>query len=304
MRGIVATAIGCLCCVSTLAEVPPGVDPIDYQIVSDLFAWNFNPELRNRRKQQLFVGEKRDSSGRLVLTWSFPGAHPEDSLRAFSERSSQFALAHQALVDADGTYEKKVSRRYRKAMSKANRKLKKRLRRAGELDDRAGRFPTRLRAVQVLRPLMVRKMGRRSPMAILLGVVESRDADIPYVPQARFETDPDSSFVQRVWSGEPTRAYLPFAYESGALLLCGNEVFQTAHRALMEEDEQSMDSYRELFERTVRAFQEDVQPRKTRNPLQNHTYTEELHDRLDAAGIGDRLKRQVLDRSSNPSQVQ
>jgi hypothetical protein len=295
LRGIVATTLWWLCCTPTIAGVPPGVDPIDFRIISDLFAWSFNPELRNRRRQQLFVGEQGDFSGRLVLTWSFPGAHPEDSLRAFSERSSQIALAHQALVDVDGTYPNDVSRRYRKAMSRANRKLKKRLRRTGELDDRTGRFPTRVRAVQELRPLIVRKMGRRSPVAILLGVVEPREADIPYVPQARFEADPDSSFVQRVWSGEPTRAYLPFAYESGTLLLCGNEAFKTGHQTLMERDAQTEDSYREIFERTVRAFQEDVHPEKTRDPLLNHAYTELLHDRLDAAGIGDRLKQQVVE---------
>jgi len=294
LRGIVATTLGWLCCAPAVAEVPPGVDPVDFQIVTDLFSWGFNPELPNRRRQQLFVKERYGFSGRLVLSWTFPGAHPEDSLRAYSERSSQIAVAHQALVDRDGTYPTKVSRRYRKAMSRANRKLKKSFRRTGELDDETGRFPTKARAVDRLRPLLVRKMGRRSPLAILLGVVERWDAEIPYVPQARFEVDPDRSFVQRVWDGEPKRAYLPFAYESGTLLLCGNEVFKAAHRTLMEEDAQGEDSYREIFESTVRGFQEDVNPRKTRDPLRNHGYTESLHDRLDAAGIGDRLKEQVL----------
>jgi len=291
LRGFVATTLLWLCCAPTGAGIPPGVDHVDFQIVSDLFSWSFNPELPNRRRQQLLVKERYDFSGRLVLTWSFPGAHPEDSLRAFSERSSQIAVAHQSLVDRDGTYPDKVSRRYRKAMSRANRKLKKRLRRSGELDDKAERFPTRARAGQELLPLLVREMGRRSPVAILLGVVEPRDAEIPYVPPARFEIDPDRSFVQRVWSG-PARAYLPFAYESGTLLLCGNEVFKTAHEQLMDGDAQA-DSYQEVFERTVRGFQEDVQPRQTRNPIKNHAYTEALHDRLDAAGIGDRLKRQA-----------
>ena len=294
LRGIVALMLLWPGCGAARAEVPAEVDPIDFRIVSDLFGWNFNPELRNRRRHQLDVGTRQDFSGRLVLTWSFPGAHPEDSLRPFSERASQIALAHQALVDADGTYPNGVAGRYRRAMSRANRKLKKRLRRSGELDDAAGRFPTRARAVEELLPLLVRRMGRRSPVAILLGVVEPRDVDIPYAPPARIDADPESSFVQRIWSGEPSRAYLPFACESGVLLLCGNEAFKIAHLSLMERDLHGEHSYREIFEGAARGFLEDVRPEKTRDPLRNHAYTEALHDRLDAAGIGDRLKRQVL----------
>ena len=282
------------CCLQAVAGVPPGVDHVDFQILSDLFSWGFNPELPAKRRQQLLNTKRYGFSGRLVLTWSFPGAHPKDPLRPYSERASQIAVAHQALVDADGTYPRGVSRRYRKAMSRANRKLKKRFVRSGELDDEAARFPTLARGVEELRPLLVRKMGHRSPAAILLGLVEPREGEIPFVPEPRFRAGPDASFVRRVWGSEPRRSYLPFVYESGALVLCGNEAFQAAHRTLMQEDADPEDSYREVFERTIRDFRQRLQPRRTRDPVRNHGYTEGLHDLLDAAGIGDRLKTRVL----------